>query len=144
MIPNTNEIKMYIHCGLCIGELPEGPAGQSPSDYADLEIGWTELGIQVWCKRHSCNVVHIDFEGQQHPANDARIPVPAPVKLVDVLTQDRAGRAEFIASLDIAEKMGLQVIHDQITGTTEQLNEHQHRLESWRNSYEHRNQGRPK
>jgi hypothetical protein len=66
VIPHTNVIRGFIHCGLCMEELP---VGQSPREYAQLEIGFTKLGIQVWCKRHEVNVMHVDFEGQKHPAN---------------------------------------------------------------------------
>jgi hypothetical protein len=65
-IPATNEIRMFFHCRKCIGSIPPG---QSPRTWARLEVGFTKLGIQVWCKRHECNVAHIDFEGQTHPAN---------------------------------------------------------------------------
>jgi hypothetical protein len=68
-IPNTNEIAAYMHCGKC---LEEKPPDQSPQEWAQLEVGWTQLGLQVWCKRHDCNVCHIDFEGQKHPANTTR------------------------------------------------------------------------
>ena len=71
-IPNTNEIKAYIHCGICLKELPTGIA---PTEYKDLEVGWTELGLQVWCRRHNVNVMHIDFEGAKHPANTTRHPI---------------------------------------------------------------------
>ena len=64
--PATNEIVTFFHCSLCIKELP---SGISPRDWAQLEVGWTPHGIQIWCKRHECNVAHIDFEGAQHPAN---------------------------------------------------------------------------
>jgi hypothetical protein len=65
-IPSTKEIKLFFHCRLCLSEKPDGVSAQS---YSQIEAGWTELGLQVWCKRHNVNVVHIDFEGQQHPAN---------------------------------------------------------------------------
>jgi hypothetical protein len=65
-VPNTNEIGAYLHCRKCIDELPPD---ESPRNYARLEVGWTKLGIQVWCKRHDCNVCHIDFEGARHQAN---------------------------------------------------------------------------
>lgn len=65
MIPVTNEITHFPHCKKCLAELPPD---QSPGSYARLEVGMTALGIQVWCKRHEENVVHIDFEGQRHPA----------------------------------------------------------------------------
>lgn len=66
-----NHIMSYLHCGQCLNEFKEGAEstiGHSPQSYASYEFGWTEAGLQVWCKRHDCNVVHIDFEGQQHPA----------------------------------------------------------------------------
>jgi hypothetical protein len=65
-VPNTNEIAAFFHCTRCLNERPEGT---SPRDWAQLEVGWTKRGLQVWCKRHDCNVLHIDFEGINHPAN---------------------------------------------------------------------------
>ena len=65
-IPKSLSIQLYMHCGRCIDERP---AGQSARDWAQLEVGWTRLGLQVWCKRHEINVMHVDFEGQVHPAN---------------------------------------------------------------------------
>ena len=67
-IPITNEIVQFMHCSLCIAEKPDDV---SPAVWARLEIGWTPWGLQVWCRRHVCNVIHIDFEKQQHPANTA-------------------------------------------------------------------------
>lgn len=69
MIPSANSIASFVHCGLCIQEMP---AGTSPRLWAQLEVGFTKIGIQVWCKRHECNVMHIDFQGQKHPANTNR------------------------------------------------------------------------
>ena len=46
------------------------PPGTSPSDWARLECGWTDLGFQVWCKRHDINILHVDFEGHKHPATN--------------------------------------------------------------------------
>ena len=72
-IPNTNKITSFVHCRQCIEEFQAGAGGnEAPRDYAELEIGFTALGLQVWCKRHKCNVMHIDFEGAQHPANESR------------------------------------------------------------------------
>lgn len=65
-IPNTNEISGFIHCGMCLREVPKGT---SPREYAQLEVGWTGLGLQIWCRRHEANVMHIDFEEHRHPAN---------------------------------------------------------------------------
>lgn len=63
---STHKITQYMHCAKCIKELPKDV---SPRDYAQLEVGWTVLGLQVWCRRHNCNVMHVDFQGQKHPAD---------------------------------------------------------------------------
>ncbi len=57
-----SEIHQYIHCAACFNEVP---ADTSPKEYQLLEIGWTELGLQVWCPRHAMNVVNLDFDGQK-------------------------------------------------------------------------------
>jgi len=69
-IPNVNSIVSFLHCELCMKELPEDT---SPREYGYYEVGWTELGIQIWCKRHECNVMHMTFEGHKFPANITRI-----------------------------------------------------------------------
>ena len=65
-IPNTLKILQYLHCRKCI---TQKPLGVSMSEWGGYDIGWTKLGLQVWCKKHNCNMMHIDFQGQQHPAN---------------------------------------------------------------------------
>lgn len=66
MISNKLSIKQFMHCSKCIVELPRG---KSPREWAQLEVGFTREGIQIWCKRHEVNVCHIDFQKQKHPAN---------------------------------------------------------------------------
>ena len=49
-------------------------------DYQALEVGLTEHGIQVWCRRHERNVVHLDLrarDASQEPAAEAPPPSPA-------------------------------------------------------------------
>lgn len=58
----SNDIVTFFHCRQCLGELPEGV---SPREWAQLEVGWTKLGFQVWCRRHEINVIHTDFRGQK-------------------------------------------------------------------------------
>jgi hypothetical protein len=72
-IPMENSIGAYMHCGQCLQEYQEKAArndpdvdGVSPADYQKVECGWTKIGFQVWCKRHDCNICHVDFEGQKH------------------------------------------------------------------------------
>jgi hypothetical protein len=62
---NSYQIKQFFHCGRCVKDKPPGISYKA---YACFEVGWTEFGLQVWCARHNANVVHIDFEGNQHPA----------------------------------------------------------------------------
>jgi len=64
-IPNTKEIIEYLNCAQCLIEIAES---HEPIEQ-DFDIGWTELGFQVWCSRHNVNLIHIDFEGHQHPVN---------------------------------------------------------------------------
>jgi len=66
---NKLGIVSFLHCRLRIEELPEN---ESPMSYQSVQVGWTKEGIQVWCKRHDCNMIHIDFEGKQHPADLTR------------------------------------------------------------------------
>ena len=69
-IPNSNEIVQFMACNLCYAELPEG---KSPQDYAHFAVGFTPIGLQVWCSRHNVNVIHIDFQGASpFPANTGR------------------------------------------------------------------------
>lgn len=78
-LTNKHSIEQYIHCVLCIEECPDG---NSPQENAYVEIGWTKLGLQVWCIRHNCNIVHIDFEGHGHPAEITRSFRKEDIKLV--------------------------------------------------------------
>jgi len=68
-VPNTNGIVAYLHCALCVKERPKDVSMQ---EFAHLDVGWTKQGIQVWCVRHDCNVLHVDFEGYKHLANTTR------------------------------------------------------------------------
>ena len=63
------QIVMFFHCGGCLGHVP---VGKTPREWSSIEAGWTERGLQVRCKRCDENIVHVDFEGQKHPANTSR------------------------------------------------------------------------
>jgi hypothetical protein len=65
-IPARNAITAFFHCGGCLADCPPN---MSPSEWSRLEAGFTKLGVQVRCRRCDLNIVHIDFEGQKHPAN---------------------------------------------------------------------------
>lgn len=71
-LSNENKIAAYLHCKKCLEEREESEEIRtkiSPKDYARIQVGWTEKGLQVWCNRHDCNIVHIDFQGNKHPTN---------------------------------------------------------------------------
>lgn len=76
VVSSENCILLYMHCKLCLEELQSDDAlgDVSPMEYSRTQAGWTKEGLQVWCNRHECNVVHIDFEGLRHPANVGRAP----------------------------------------------------------------------
>lgn len=72
---NENNIGAYLHCGKCLSECKnkeEIRTVQSPKEYSKVSVGWTKKGMQVWCDRHNCNIVNIDFQGQKHPADITR------------------------------------------------------------------------
>lgn len=65
-IPNTNEIGAFCHCVNCLLDRPDDI---SPADWGRLEVGFTLIGLQLWCRRCDKNVLSIDFEGVRHPAS---------------------------------------------------------------------------
>jgi hypothetical protein len=74
-IENTDAGQSYMHCTLCLEEFKAGhpdTIGVSPKEYSRQQAAWTRCGLQVWCTRHDVNIVHVDFEGQRHPANTTR------------------------------------------------------------------------
>jgi hypothetical protein len=49
-------------CAKCADEFAAGGTqATSLQSYIRVDVGFTERGVQVWCQRHSVNVVHIDF-----------------------------------------------------------------------------------
>ena len=54
-------ITQYVVCSKCADELATLSPPQSLQDYAAMDIGFTDYGIQVWCRRHKANILHLDF-----------------------------------------------------------------------------------
>ena len=66
----TNRISHPVVCSLCADEFESGGSDAgSLQEYARLDAGFTDQGIQVWCRRHERNVVHVDFAGQMLEAD---------------------------------------------------------------------------
>ena len=65
-------IKEPVVCSRCADEFEGGDTdAASLRDYTTLDVGFTDKGMQVWCRRHDTNVVLIDFDGLR-PAADFR------------------------------------------------------------------------
>lgn len=66
-IPTDNKIGQFIHCPECMAEWK--PALQALPDVEELpqrlSVGYTKIGLQVWCETHNRNVLHIDFAGNK-------------------------------------------------------------------------------
>ena len=60
--PKLNQIKSFMHCRGCLEKKPDN---LSPKQWSNLEVGWTEKGLQIWCIRCDMSVVSIDFKGQK-------------------------------------------------------------------------------
>lgn len=52
------EIVEYFHCGKCMDEIPDG---MSLREYGYCEMGFTDFGIEMWCKRHDELVAHFNL-----------------------------------------------------------------------------------
>ncbi|NCF79357.1 MAG: hypothetical protein GWP34_05590 [Alphaproteobacteria bacterium] len=66
-------ITQCVVCSKCADELAHLNPPQSLQDYAAMDVGFTEYGVQVWCRRHKANIVHIDFQGAKLPADFRRL-----------------------------------------------------------------------
>ena len=60
-----NEIVGVMHCRKCLKEFDDQGMARliSTAEYAELDVGWTPTGIQVWCRRHNYNVLSLTLEG---------------------------------------------------------------------------------
>ena len=59
-----NSISHQIVCSKCEAEFLAGQTDSaSLQSYSQLDVGFTDIGLQVWCRRHDGNVANIDFDG---------------------------------------------------------------------------------
>ena len=65
-----NNIKEPVVCETCFKEYQNlyNP-DITLRDYVKVDVGFTQIGIQVWCQRHEKNICHIDFAGNRPPAD---------------------------------------------------------------------------
>ena len=65
-----NQINQHVICGKCKEEFQVGSTNSSSLQaYTKLDVGFTKIGIQVWCRRHDANVVQVNFDGQKLEAD---------------------------------------------------------------------------
>ena len=65
-----NQISEPVVCTKCYDEFSAGQTDStSLQDYTKLDAGFTDLGLQIWCRRHDLNVCHIDFAGHRLEAD---------------------------------------------------------------------------
>ena len=67
-----NKIKEPIVCVKCSNEYSAGTSdAKSLQEYLKFDVGFTNIGMQVWCRRHEVNICHINFE-EKKPKIDFR------------------------------------------------------------------------
>ena len=66
-------ITNYLACTKCAAEIETLNPPQSLQDYSQTDAGFTDWGVQIWCRRHQVNIVHIDFQQQRLPADFRRL-----------------------------------------------------------------------
>lgn len=54
-IERGNRIQSYWHCKRCMTE----------NLYPNIGVGFTDVGIQVWCENHNINIRHLDLCGNK-------------------------------------------------------------------------------
>lgn len=54
-----DNISLYFHCRDCFKDKPKNT---SMEEYSRLSVGRTDEGIQVWCRRHDKQVLHLGFD----------------------------------------------------------------------------------
>ena len=71
MAKNDNSYLLYnitenLVCNQCYEEYCAGSTdSKSLQQYTMLDVGLTGIGLQVWCRRHDVNVVHVNFGGRK-------------------------------------------------------------------------------
>ena len=59
-----------IVCNKCVEELSTlSSTDTSLKNYVKFEVGFTSLGIQIWCIRHNINVCHVNFDNNELSAD---------------------------------------------------------------------------
>lgn len=69
-------IKEPIVCSACAEAVEAGQTdAKSLQEFIKIDVGFTDQGLQIWCRRHDRNICHIDF-AEQMPEADFRCLIP--------------------------------------------------------------------
>ena len=63
------DVRFFAHCRNCA---PQKPANQSPSEWARIDAGLTDKGLQLWCKRCRMEIMHFTPEGLSEALKNAK------------------------------------------------------------------------
>ena len=59
-------IENPIVCAKCESEFRVDKRNHlSLQDYVKIDVGFTKIGIQIWCQRHDINICHVDFDNNK-------------------------------------------------------------------------------
>lgn len=64
----AEQIVAYFHCEECALEWKNDKnisTRMSPREYAQISVGWTVKGLQIFCFRHELNILNLDFMGKK-------------------------------------------------------------------------------
>ena len=57
------KINKPVVCAKCSEEFVGGLTdAKSLQEYTKLDVGFTDRGFQIWCRRHELNVCHFNFD----------------------------------------------------------------------------------
>tara|TARA_B100001057_G_C22814186_1_gene936681 strand:+ start:1629 stop:1892 length:264 start_codon:yes stop_codon:yes gene_type:complete len=59
-----HKINKPVVCTKCSEEFIQSASdARSLQEYTKLDVGFSDRGFQVWCRRHELNVCHFNFNG---------------------------------------------------------------------------------
>ena len=64
------KINKPVVCTKCSDEFVGGSTdAKSLQEYTKVDVGFTDRGFQIWCRRHELNICHFNFEGLEPEAD---------------------------------------------------------------------------
>ena len=64
------KINKPVVCTKCSDEFVRGSTdAKSLQEYTKVDVGFSDRGFQIWCRRHELNICHFNFEGLKPEAD---------------------------------------------------------------------------